>query len=184
VLEALCRTIESLPLREAADHGAARLELALRGRGSARVVPGIVSPDNADSRIGDCAGTLRALLAEYSRRAGSIDVNNEFVPPLCAEWAQATPIARETRARSALRSIGHNLGLVEGAISLTTIHGATRVVVALAPEIPAAHRPALLFEIERALKVDLDDGVALYLEEMADKNRLRRLVVTPTEARQ
>ena len=97
VLEALCRTIESLPLREAVDHGPARLELALRGRAGARVVPGIVSPANADPRISACVVTLRALLAEYARRAGAIEVKNEFVPPLRAAWGAASPAEREAR---------------------------------------------------------------------------------------
>jgi hypothetical protein len=182
VLEALCRVIESLPVREAADHGAARLELALRGRGGARVVPGIVSPENVDPRIGRCAGTLRALLAGYALRAGSINVENEFIPPMRAEWARASAEERTTRARQALQSIARELGLEESSVELASVPGDARVVVAFTEAIPYPRRPSLLFEIERGLKVHLDDGVAVYLEEMADRNRIRRLV-KPPEAR-
>jgi hypothetical protein len=183
VLEALCRTIESLPLREAVDHGAARLELALRGRDGARVVPGIVSPANADPRIAACTATLRALLAAYVGSAGPIETKNEFAPPLGEDWASASPAARESRVRAVLPAIARELGFDEGAIELATIHGDARVVLAFTPDVPPARRPLALFEIERALKARVDEGLTVYLEEMADKNRIRRLVVKPGEAR-
>jgi hypothetical protein len=41
--------------------------------------------------------------------------------------------------------------------------------------VPLARRPALLFDVERGLKSSLEDGLSVYMEEMTDKNRLRRL---------
>jgi hypothetical protein len=183
VLEALCRTIEALPIREAADHGAQRLELALRGRGGARVVPGIVGPANADPRIGACNGILRGLLASYEKVAGPVEVNNEFVRPPGEAWARATPAEREARAKSALRPAARELGLDEEAVDLVEIHGDARVVVAFASDVAAARRPSLLFGIERALKEALDESISVYVQEMADRNRIRRLVAKPAEAR-
>jgi hypothetical protein len=180
LLDALCRVVELQPIREAADHGAARLELLLRGRAGTRVVPGIVSPSNADPRIGACTASLRALLTAYAGSAGAVEKKNEFVPPLRADWAAATPAEREQRAREALVATMHDLYLATDAVELASIAGDTRVVVAFAHDVPLARRPLLLFEIERSLKRRLDDNVAVYVEEMADKNRIRRLVAKPS----
>jgi hypothetical protein len=182
VLEALCRVVESLPLREAADHGAARLELALRGRDGARVVPGIVSPDNADPRLGACARSLRALAAEHACTGGAIEASNTFVPPLVARWAAASPADRESAARDALAAAARELALAPNDVALAAPPGDARVLLAFDPAVPAADRPRLLFDLERALKRRLDDGITVYLEEMADKNRIRRLVVKPPHA--
>jgi hypothetical protein len=181
VLEVLCGILESLPLREAADHGAARLELALRGRGGARVVPGIVSPANADPRIGACETTLRAVVLEYTRMSGAIDPHNEYVPPANGAWTAASHAQRVALAAEAVRAVARDVGLGEADVEVTDLQGEVRVIVAFASEVAVAKRPALLFELERALKARLDEGVALYMEEMADKNRIRRLVVVKPE---
>jgi len=182
VLDLLCRVVGSQPLREAADHGAARLELSLRGRGGARVVPGIVSPANADPRIGACAVSLRALLAAYAGAAGPVAIKNEFVPALGARWANAAPPAREALAREALRVAAEALSLGPDGVALATIAGDTRVVVDFAGDVPRDRRPLLLLQLERSLKTQLDDAVTVYVEEMADRNRIRRLVPKPSTA--
>jgi hypothetical protein len=180
VLDLLCRIVESQPIREAADHGAARLELALRGRGGARVVPGIVSPANADPRIGACIASLRGLLAAYVRAAGPVTIKNEFVPSLGARWGGASPAEREALAHEALRIAAAELSLAPHAVALAAVTGDTRVVVDFTDDVPRERRPLLLLQLERSLKARLDDALTVYVEEMADKNRIRRLVPKPS----
>lgn len=175
LLEAVCKTIEGLPLREVADHGGHRLELALRGRGEPRGVPGILSPENADPRVADAVRTLRSIAQQYSTRVAPVALGNDFVHPVSPRWAAASPADREALTKAALASIARAVGFSEGAIELAQIQGDRRVVVSLSPEVPIARRAALLFDVERALKSSVEDGLSVYMEEMTDKNRLRRL---------
>jgi hypothetical protein len=109
-------------------------------------------------------------------------------------WAGSTPPERVARAKDALRAAADELGLdaagAEGppdggqsGVELVEILGDARVIVRLASDVAPGRRPALLFAIERRLKEALDPAVSVYLEEMADKNRIRRLVVKPGEVR-
>jgi hypothetical protein len=175
LLEAACEAIEGLPLREVADHGGHHLELALRGRGEPRLVPGILSPANADPRVAAAVRTLRSLVHQFSTRVAPVAVRSDFVPPVSQRWATASPADRESMTKAALASIALALGFGNGAIELAHIQGDRRIVVSFSPEVPVARRPALLFDIERGLKSSVEDGLSVYMEEMTDKNRLRRL---------
>jgi hypothetical protein len=175
LLEAVCEAIEGLPLREVADHGGHRLELALRGRGEPRLVPGILSPENADPRVAAAVRTLRSLVHQFSTRVAPVAVLSDFVPPVSQRWATATAADRESMTKAALASIARGLGFGDRAIELAQIQGDRRVVVSLSPEVPVGRRPTLLFDIERSLKSSVEDGLSVYMEEMTDKNRLRRL---------
>jgi hypothetical protein len=175
LLEAVCSAIEGLPLREVADHGGHRLELALRGRGQPRRVPGILSPENADPRVAAAVRTLRSIVEQFSTRVAPVAFSSDFVPPMSQRWAAASPADRESMTRAALASIARAIGFGDGAIELAHIQGDRRIVVSLSPEVPIARRPALLFDIERSLKSSVEDGLSVYMEEMTDKNRLRRL---------
>jgi hypothetical protein len=175
LLEVICCLIEGLPLCEVAAHGGGRLELALRGRRGQRLVPGILSPENADPKVATGADILRLLIREYSTRFAPVHAQSNFVPPLFKRWATASNAVREWLTRDALAAIGRKLGLGNGAIELAHIHGDSRVVVSLSPDVPSAQRPSLLFDIERELKSSVEDSLSVYMEEMTDKNRSRRL---------
>jgi hypothetical protein len=176
LLDLLCARIEHTPIRDAADHAAIRVEHELRGRGGPRAVAGVVSPDNADPRLRAAAELLRALGRAYCESTGSeFSARNEWEPPPRAEWAAMSDSARCARIQSALDEGAGTLGIAPGDLSCVRVEKTTRAILSLG-EVDGRRKPAIVMEAERLLKDRIEPALGVWLEEVSDKNSIRRLV--------
>ncbi len=174
LLEIVCATIEGLPLREVADHGALRVELALRGRTGARPVAGVTTLGSADLRLAAAEALLRDLVRAWEHANHALPSTNEFVRAASASWREATLQERRARIDAVLDGLLPALGLAADALRFSAVEREVRVVLeargARSPELPS-----VLFAVERALKEGVDVELSVYIEEMRDTNLLRRL---------
>lgn len=172
VLEALCTIIEGLPLVEAADHGVIRLERMLR-EGEAPV-PGIATPravasafDRPQALLRDALAHGRALL-DLAERTSSFDAGPG------ARWRSLDAAGRADAIATAVASFTTTNALPADTFSLVAVEHDIRLVfrAASTPELPR-----LVMALERMIRADIDPRLEVYLEEIRDRNKLRRLAI-------
>jgi len=174
VLDALCAEIERLPMPEASDHGAIRLEFALRDK-SARPVPGIVTPRSADPALAAAEVLLRRAMAAYRAQTGYEATDNDFDPGPSDAW-RALPQDRQLdRVMTASGEVCRAQDWPADAVAIADIEHDVRVVVELRDPLAAGDRQAHLMRLEAAIKANVDDRLEVYLAERNDANVLRRL---------
>ena len=158
-----------LPVVEAADHGAIRLEYLLRGD-APRPRAGIIIPESIDPAFRFVSALLRALLTDYRSKTGFRDITNTFDVVPGPRWMQADDDARRTQLAEAFKLGGFP---AEGVI-VVAIEYDVRVVVSLGGAL--AKDPArALAALERHIKQHVDGRLELFLAEVKDINKLRRL---------
>jgi hypothetical protein len=171
LLELTCTTIETLPLREVSDHGALRVELALRGRRESRPVAGVTTVASADRRLRECERALRELVTLWEQREGALPIESEFVRPPRASWTAASAKERIARIDAVLAEVLPTLGLAATSMRCLDVEHDVRVILTGRPLASGAP----LFDIEHVLKERVEPELAVYLDEMVDANVIRRL---------
>ncbi len=177
MMESLCRIIEGLPLLEAADHGAIRLEHQLRARDSAPPVPGIVTPRAASAAFVRPTKLVRACLSRYRELTDYRDRTNEFDEGPRETWTAMNAAARRQAVDEVLEDFALAHGGEPGDASLVSIEFDVRLVLRLGGELDGPDKPALCMVLERTLHERIDPRLEIYLEEVRDRNKLRRLAV-------
>ncbi len=173
-LDAVCAEIEGLPMQEASDHGAIRLEFALRHK-AAIPVPGVVTPGGADPAFRNAEAWLRRAMAAYREQTGHAAIDNDFDAGPAAAWRALPQRARLDRLMSACAEVCQAAGWPEDAVAVADIEYDVRVVVELRGPLASGDRQAHLMRLERAIKDRVDGRLELYLAERNDANVLRRL---------
>jgi hypothetical protein len=172
MLEALCLVIEGLPVLEAADHGVLRLERALR-RGDAPV-PGIVTPRAVASAFDRPHALLRAALAHARAVMEVPGITSTYDPGPSPHWRHLDRRGREAVVATVVDAFTRAQALPEATFSLVAIEHDVRLVFR-AEATPSL--PALVMALERSIRTAIDPRLEVYLEEIRDRNKLRRLAV-------
>jgi hypothetical protein len=182
LMDVLCAEIEGLPMQEASDHAAIRIEHALRDKAAPRPVPGIVTPRSADPMFRGPEALMRQAMALYRDRTGYRATANEFDAGPAPAWRALSEAERRARLDAALASACRAQGWPADAVAVQRIEFDVRVVVELgepvAPAEPKAsdsYKPALLMRLEEAVQDTVDRRLELVLAEVKDANVLRRL---------
>lgn len=165
----LARVCVGLPVFEAADHGAIRLEHLLRGD-APRPRPGIVIPETVDPAFRLVSALLRAMLTEYRSRTGYSDRTNTFDARPGPRWMNADDDGR----RALLAEAFTKAGFQPKDVGVVAIEYDVRVVVSLG-EAFAKDPARALAALERQMKHSIDGRLELFLSEVKDSNKLRRL---------
>lgn len=169
LVSVLARTCHGLPVLEAADHGSIRLEYLLRGD-AARPHAGIVIPETVEPAFRLITALLRALLADYRQKAGFCEQSNTFDAPPGPRWLQADEAARHAQLAEAFA----RGGFAADDVNVVAIEYDVRVVVSLSGTL--AKNPAgAVVALERCMKKHVDNRLELFLTEVKDSNKLRRL---------
>jgi hypothetical protein len=169
LLAAVARLCHGLPILEAADHGAIRLEYLLRGD-APRPHAGIVIPETIDPAFRFVSVLLRDLLADYRRTTGFRDSTNTFDIEPGPRWMLADDSARRALLAKAF-ALG---GFGAEDVNVVAIEHDVRVVVSLGGLL--AKDPArALAVLERQMKQRVDGRLELFMQEVKDSNKLRRL---------
>lgn len=177
LLSELCRIVCGLPLLEACYHGAIRLEHRLRPAPSARALPGIVLPRAAHPRFALAETLLRAALEQYRALTGYRETSSHYDDRPARSWLDASSDERQARLESALAAALPSLGLAPGDVSVAGVRHDVRVELAFGEAWRRFDQPQLVRELEAALRERVDARLEVYVEELRDKNKLRRLAV-------
>jgi hypothetical protein len=173
LMEALCSEIEEMPIQEASDHGAIRLEFALRDKAVSRPVPGIVTPRNADPAFRSIELLLRRALALYRERTALSATGNEFDPGPSQDWREMPQRIRLTTLTTASGEICESQGLPAHTVKINRIEHDVRVVVTIGAALEPSAKSSFLMRFEEGVKEKVDGRLELYLEEVKDANVIR-----------
>lgn len=175
LLDRFCELIEGLPIQEASDHGVIRLEADLRDTSKQPPVPGIVVPESADPAFELPLRLVRDALRAYRDQFGYQETANEFDPGPSPEWRSLGDTDRRTRLDRALADICRENDITPGAVAVTAIEHDVRVVVNLTDDLNPSDKQSHMMTLEAGLKDMVDDRIELFLEELTDENKIRRL---------
>ncbi|MGH7661640.1 MAG: hypothetical protein ACRENA_12105 [Vulcanimicrobiaceae bacterium] len=178
VLDAMCGILAGLPVQEAADHAALRLERALRADGE-RPVPGIVLPENADPAFVRPSRLVREVAAAYAAFSGYAPGRNTFTPRPSDEWLALPRDDKMRRLGEAIDEATESLGLRPGDLTVMDIEHHIRATLAFAENVDVAVKPRAIMTLERKLRGSLEPALQLFSIELKDANKLRRLKELP-----
>jgi hypothetical protein len=168
--EAMRQMLVDLPILEVANHGAIRLEYRLRGDAVPPPVPGIAIPEASDPAFAIVNHLARHLLADYREKTGYADWRNLFDAAPGPAWMKAGEPERRQMLQNAFSKDGISLQDV----SIIAIEYDVRVVISLHNAL-ADHPANHMLTLERSIKRHVDSRLELFLAEVKDHNKLRRL---------
>lgn len=175
LLEGLCRILEGNDIQECSDHALIRLENRLRDRSRPRPVSGIVTPKNADPALSLLEEMVHELFQKYRRMTGKAVAENTFDPEPSAEWLALSDKERLARIQQVLDESCEALGLPPSSAVCVQLQRDVRVIVDFSEQIGRWEKTGLMMKLESAAKRKLERKLHFYIEEMKDKNKIRRL---------
>lgn len=182
VLESLCRTIEALPLEEAAAHGAEYVLHVLAADLPRPAGTGILSAANALPALRTAQAMLRAWRAQRRAGAGMAAIEEARFLSLPSAWQALSPADRLQPIRQVLADFLERKGLASDLLSVERLeddirHRPVRVILSHAKAADTSGLPALMRELERRLRSDVAPWLEVYAEERVDRNALRRTIL-------
>jgi hypothetical protein len=177
LLAELCRIVCGLPLLEACYHGAIRLEHRLRPTPTARALPGIALPRAVHPRFALVESLLGAALARYRHLTGFSEISSRYDARPARAWLEASAAERQALLERALSEVLPRFGLAESDVSVASIRYDVRVELAFGEAWRRFDQPRLVRDLEAELRERVDARLEIYVEELRDKNKLRRLAV-------
>jgi hypothetical protein len=180
LLSELGRLLTGLPLLEACYHGALRLEHRLRPAGAPRPLSGIMLPRAVHPHFVLVDELLRQLLASYRALSGFDVVRGQYDDRPRPEWLAAGPEERKQRLQVALCQLLPGLGLDPSDVSVVSLRYDVRVELGLSEAWKKLDQPRLVMALERELQARVDPRLEVYVQELKDKNSLRRLALVET----
>ncbi len=174
IMDRLCAILTGLPVQEAHDHAAIRLEYALRDLTARRPVAGIVKPENADPAFVRPARLVRAIVARYAQTTGFRLGENTFAPRVSDSWMVLDRDAKLAALNDAARTVAPELGLDPDQVRIVDLETPIKAVVAFRDDLDPTRKPALLMQLEHRLHA-LEPTLQLFSVELKDANAIRRL---------
>ena len=179
-LEALCEEVIGRPVIEASQHGAIRAEFRLREHRDLRPVMGIVLPQNSHPVIGLLARLTQKLHLACTEQLQWRDTENEFFPGLSADWIDLESTKKIRAIQDAIDSFQDEHQLHDISMECSEIQFNIRVLVSMEGPISAQRKAEIAFSLEREIRDQVDPRLELYLEELKDRNSIRRLAIVPS----
>jgi len=173
ILDKLCAIIIGRPLQEAADHGAAYVAAALPE--VCAPVSGIRTPSNAGPGF-----VLAERLIRQVHAAARIQLNighreNSWYVRPNADWLSKDEAAQAEVLKPTIANFLCEAGLGEDDVWISGIERNTRVTIAFSDKVHYAVKPELMMQLEQRLRQRTNNPLELFMEEMKDANRIRRL---------
>jgi len=169
-LTALNKAIVGMGLREARDHG---VQYAIAAQaGGKPAVSGIVIPANYSPTSRGAALALRAAI-DQTVPPSAKDWNFED-HGLSHGWRAIAKDVRSQRLEGLIKEFLQKAGLPEAAV-ITDIDQYDRVFLQFQDDFPIAQKPPILMQLERHVRQATGERIELFMAEMKDNNRIRRL---------
>ena len=140
IMEEFCRTIEGLPVQDAADYAGFKLINRLRDKTLKKSVPGVMMTVNTDPVFHRPVEMARCLRKVYGAETGFTDVKNFYESPPSETWVEKPEQAKTKAVETAIQDYARHHGLNEGDISFSEITRSAlgffiRVIVSFAPDV-------------------------------------------------
>jgi hypothetical protein len=174
-LEGLCAELAGLPILEAAEHGASRLETSLRDPSETRCVAGVVMPEHVGRAMVTVSRLLAQLLEAHRARTGFADIDSRVWREPAEAWHALDDRGRLEAARAGIAELAPSLDLRPDQVFVSSVAEPARVRLELSAEIAPGRRGPLLLRLEEGLRQRLDGAVVVECEARADLSKIRRL---------
>lgn len=175
VLDVFCRTIETLPLLEAADHGAIHALARFQECPLIRPVPGILTPRSAGIAFRVAEELIRTILAGHHRKSAAGEPSSTWTPPLSERWRKSVDTERLGALNSVVAKFRAAQSLGDADLWIAEIDRMRRVVVAFGPQVDYRRKPALLLRLEVEMREATGERLEVFMAEASDSNSIRRL---------
>jgi hypothetical protein len=172
VLETLCAIVVGRPLQEAADHGV--IYIAAQSPLAAKVA-GIRTPQNAGPIFAFAQRLIRNVFAAANAQSQVAYQENRWYVSADANWLAKSEAEQASILKPVVARFLHAKGQSEDDLWISRIERGTRVTVAFGASVHYAAKPRLLMDLERRLRAETGEPLELFMEEMKDANRIRRL---------
>lgn len=172
VLENLCAVVAGRPLQEAADHGV--IYVAAQSPLAAKVV-GIRTPQNAGPPFAFAQQLIRRAFAAAQVQSQVEYRENRWYVDADANWLAKSEAEQASILKPIVARFLHAKGKSDDDLWISCIERDTRVTVAFGTSVHYATKPGLLMDLERRLRAETGEPLELFMEEMKDANRIRRL---------
>jgi hypothetical protein len=123
---------------------------------------------------------LRAALAEYRRQADFQLTQSLHDDRPEEAWLLASFEERRQRLELALAEVLPGFGLLPSDVGVISIRYDVRVELGLSEAWKKLDQPRLVMALERELQARVDARLEVYVQELKDKNQLRRLALVET----
>jgi len=180
LLAELGRLVTGQPVLEACFHGTLRLEHRLRPVATERPLSGIVLPRAVHPHFALAEDLLRGALAQYRSLSGFDVTRTQHDDRPRSEWLAASLDERKGRLEAALVEILPGFGLEASDVGVVSIRYDVRVELGLSEAWKELDQPRLVLALERELQGRVDPRLEVYVQELKDKNQLRRLALVET----
>ena len=108
---------------------------------------------------------------------GLASITNEYDLVPGSIWRDADEAARRRMLTGAISVLAVEQDFIAEDVVVIAIEHGVRVVIGFEGALAGADKQALLMAIEAGIKELVDRRLEIYLEELKDKNKLRRLAV-------
>lgn len=172
LLEHLALICEGLPIEEARDHAVLRLESSLR-----EVQPpfgGIIIPEFADPAFGFLTRLVRGVAARWPLEVPRVSTYDESPS---TEWLELSDRSRKARLQAAIEGFECQRDLPRGSLQVSDVQLGFRIVVVVDAWDGRADLAATLMALERHVRAHVERRLEVFLEEVRDQNRKRRLAI-------
>jgi hypothetical protein len=174
-LDVMCSTMIGRPLQEAAEHGAIRLEAALRDPVQRPPLAGIINPTAAAPFFGPIEQLVRALFETYIRDNRARPKINVYVDCPHPAWTLLSPEMQLQGVSATIRSALVAAGVRSDDARVTAIEHNDKVMIVFRESISALEKGCLALALERALTAKCDPTLQVFLVDLKDGNAARRL---------
>jgi hypothetical protein len=175
VFETFCRTIESMPIQEAAEHGAIYALHRIKDPLVPGPVKGILLPANGVPMFTQPVRLIRSIAASYCRKTGARFDWNFHDRPFTSRWQALSQTDKLNEITDLVARFRGAHGLGERDIRILEIDKHDRLVVTFSDQVPIARKPGLMMDLERDIRRRTGERIELFLEVVKDRNQLRRL---------
>lgn len=179
LLEVFAATIEGLPLQEAADHGTIHTCDRLRENVAGPLVKGIHTPASMGTAFRRCDRLIREIAAQFHASVGDRNNRNFWNPPLSRGWRLKSASEQVAVLQTIAEEFCAAAGFPAASIRVGRLERSRRVVIDFSEDFAAAKKPGVLMHLERLVRTRTGERLEVFMEELKDNNRLRRLGTAP-----
>ena len=180
ILEIICEKFKEIPIQEVSDHGISQVMHHLFPQAEVKAVEGISLPNNSGKPFSLALNLVRSIYGSYKAKINPEEKNNEFLIRPTLTWNSLDQNSRGKKVKKILKDFLKIRGLNSQAIQFVNIEAdlngyEIRINVAFDEKIEHKQKPLLIRALERALKEGIDRTLSVYMEQVKDKNVIRRL---------
>ena len=175
VLLRTCEEMTGHTLREAAEHAAIYAADALARAGKLPRAPGISLPRALSPEIARAEALAREIYRNSPFREADASTWNFEDRGLSMKWTAQDKQEKLAAVRTLLVEFLRDRKLADDAFSIVEIDQYERIDVSFDGKVPVSEKPGMLMDFERFLRRHTGERLEVFVTEMKDLNRIRRL---------